>query len=64
MLDRFAAECKAVGMRISKSEAMVLSWKGADCPLWVREEMLPQVDEFKYVGVLGGGNGAGDLQAD
>ncbi|TWW71611.1 hypothetical protein D4764_16G0001080 [Takifugu flavidus] len=39
-LDRFAAACEAAGMRIStsKSEAM--------------EEILPQVNEFKYLGVL------------
>ncbi|KAI3353859.1 hypothetical protein L3Q82_004862 [Scortum barcoo] len=51
---RFAAECEAAGMRIStsKSEAMVLSWKRVDCPLWVGEEFLPQVEDFKYLGVL------------
>ncbi|TWW77407.1 hypothetical protein D4764_12G0007970 [Takifugu flavidus] len=45
-LDRFAAECEAAGMRIStsKSEAMVLGR--------VKEEILPQVEEFKYLGVL------------
>ncbi len=54
ILDLFAAECEAAGMRIgtSKSETMVLSWKRVDCPLWVREELLPQVEEFKYHGVL------------
>uniref|UniRef100_A0A6Q2ZQA7 54 kDa nucleoporin n=1 Tax=Esox lucius TaxID=8010 RepID=A0A6Q2ZQA7_ESOLU len=53
-LGRFAAECEAVGMKIStsKSEAMVLSWKRVACPLQVGGECLPQVEEFKYLGVL------------
>ena len=53
-LDRFAAECEAAGMRIStsKSEAMVLSRKQVDCPLRVGNASLPQVKEFKYLGVL------------
>ncbi|KAI3351149.1 hypothetical protein L3Q82_005711 [Scortum barcoo] len=38
VLERFAAECEAAGMRIStsKSEAMVLDWKRVACPLRVR----------------------------
>ncbi|KAK0146549.1 hypothetical protein N1851_014121 [Merluccius polli] len=46
-LDRFTAECKAAGMRIStsKSESM-------ECTLWVGDEILPQVEEFKYLRVL------------
>ncbi|KAI3370963.1 hypothetical protein L3Q82_023612 [Scortum barcoo] len=54
-LQRFAAECEAAGMRIStsKSEAMVLEpEKGGVCPLRVSGEVLPQVEEFKYLGVL------------
>ena len=53
-LGRFAAECEAVGMRVStsKSEAMVLCRKPVDCPLRVGGELLPQVWEFKYHGVL------------
>ena len=41
-------------MRIStsKSEAMVLNWKKVACSLWVGGELLPQVEEFKYLGVL------------
>ncbi|KAK5888302.1 hypothetical protein CesoFtcFv8_016814 [Champsocephalus esox] len=41
-------------MRIStsKSEAIVLSRKPMDCPLQVGNESLPQVKEFKYLGVL------------
>ncbi|XDV14816.1 hypothetical protein PO909_014999 [Leuciscus waleckii] len=50
----FATECEAAGMRISasKSEAMVLSRKRVACPLQVGGEFLPQVEEFKYLGVL------------
>ena len=53
-LDQFVAECEAAGMRIStsKSEAMVLSRKPVDCLLWVGNESLPQVKEFKYLIVL------------
>ena len=53
-LGQFAAECEAVGMRIStsKSEAMVLCRKKVACPLRVGTEFLPQVEEFKYLGVL------------
>ncbi|TWW59969.1 hypothetical protein D4764_05G0000590 [Takifugu flavidus] len=51
-LDRFAAACEAAGMRIStsKSEAMVLDRKKVECLLRVKEEILPQVEE--YLGVL------------
>ncbi len=53
-LGLFAAECEAVGMRISasKSKAMVLSRKRVACPLQVGGVLLPQVEEFKYLGVL------------
>uniref|UniRef100_A0A3P8SLN3 Reverse transcriptase domain-containing protein n=1 Tax=Amphiprion percula TaxID=161767 RepID=A0A3P8SLN3_AMPPE len=53
-LDRFAAECEAVGMRIStsKSESMVLSRKRVECTLRVRDEVLPQLEEFKYLGFV------------
>ncbi|KAI3357002.1 hypothetical protein L3Q82_003637 [Scortum barcoo] len=51
VLERFAAECEAAGMRIStsKSEAMVLDRKRVACPLQVGGEVLPQVEEFKYL---------------
>ncbi|TWW73424.1 hypothetical protein D4764_15G0008180 [Takifugu flavidus] len=41
-------------MRIStsKSEAMVLARKKVECLLQVGEEVLPQVEEFKYLGIL------------
>ncbi|KAK0140999.1 hypothetical protein N1851_021987 [Merluccius polli] len=53
-LGRFAAECEAVGMRFStfKSEAMVLCRKTLDCSLRVGSVLLPQVKEFKYLGML------------
>ncbi|KAI3351090.1 hypothetical protein L3Q82_005656 [Scortum barcoo] len=53
VLERFAAECEVAGMRIStsKSEAMVLDRKRVACPLRVGGEVLPQVEEFKYLGV-------------
>ncbi len=53
-LGRFAAECEAAGMRIStfKSKAMVLRLIKVACPLQVGGEFLPQVEEFKYIGVL------------
>ena len=51
-LDRFAAECEAARMRIStsKSESMVLNRKRVECTLRVGGEILPQVEEFKYLG--------------
>jgi len=54
LLERFAAKCEAAGIRISpcKSETMVLSRKRVECPLWVGNEILPQAEEFKYLGVL------------
>uniref|UniRef100_A0A8C9SX65 ribonuclease H n=1 Tax=Scleropages formosus TaxID=113540 RepID=A0A8C9SX65_SCLFO len=65
-LERFAAECEAAGMRIStsKSEAMVLSRKKVDCSLRVRGELLPQVEEFKYLGVLFTSEGKMERQVD
>ncbi|TWW53743.1 hypothetical protein D4764_0109230 [Takifugu flavidus] len=53
-LDRFTAACEAAGMKIStsKSEAMVLNRKKVECFLRVKEEILPQVEEFKYLGIL------------
>ncbi|TWW60942.1 hypothetical protein D4764_05G0010320 [Takifugu flavidus] len=54
MLWPFTTECEAAGIRIrtSKSESMVLTRKKVECLLWVREEVLPQVEEFKYLGIL------------
>ncbi|TWW64942.1 hypothetical protein D4764_22G0005890 [Takifugu flavidus] len=54
MPGRFVTECEAAGMWIStsKSESMVLTRKKVECLLWVGEEVLPQVEEFKYLGIL------------
>ena len=51
VLGWFAVKYEAAGMRIStsKSEAMVLNQKKVVCSLWVEEELLPQVEEFKYL---------------
>ncbi|KAK3507428.1 hypothetical protein QTP70_020629 [Hemibagrus guttatus] len=65
-LGRFAAECEAAGMRLSssKSEAMVLDWKKVACTLQVGGELLPQVEEFKYLGVLFMSEGKMDREID
>ncbi len=65
-LGRFAAECEAFGMRISasKSEAMVLSRKRVACPLQVGGVLLPQVEEFKYLGVLFTSEGGMEREID
>lgn len=53
-LERFAAKCEAARGRVStsKSKAMVVCWKMVDCSLRDGGELLPQVNEFKYLGVL------------
>ncbi|XP_061624939.1 uncharacterized protein ntng2a isoform X3 [Phyllopteryx taeniolatus] len=65
-LEQFAAECEAAGMRIStsKSETVVLSRKTVACPLRVRDENLPQVEEFKYLGVLFTSEGRTEWEID
>jgi len=65
-LDRFAAECEAAGMGISasKSEAMVLSRKRVECLLRVRGGVLPQVEEFKYLGILFTNEGRREREID
>ncbi|KAK3517849.1 hypothetical protein QTP70_020994 [Hemibagrus guttatus] len=65
-LRRFAAECEAAGMRVStsKSKAMVLDRKKVACTLQVGEELLPQVEEFKYLGVLFTSEGRMDREID
>ncbi|KAK3509655.1 hypothetical protein QTP70_008402 [Hemibagrus guttatus] len=65
-LERFAAECEAAGMRVStsKSEAMVLDRKKVACTLQVGGEVLPQVEEFKYLGVLFTSEGRMDREID
>ncbi|KAK3565106.1 hypothetical protein QTP86_033155, partial [Hemibagrus guttatus] len=65
-LGRFAAECEAAGMRVStsKSEAMVLDRKKVACTLQVGGEVLPQVEELKYLGVLFTSEGRMDREID
>ncbi|KAK3532712.1 hypothetical protein QTP86_028082, partial [Hemibagrus guttatus] len=65
-LGRFAAECEVAGMRVStsKSEAMVLDRKKVACTLQVGGEVLPQVEEFKYLGVLFTSEGRMDHEID
>ncbi|KAK3513103.1 hypothetical protein QTP70_001397 [Hemibagrus guttatus] len=65
-LGRFAAECAAAGMRVStsKSKAMVLDRKKVACTLQVGGEVLPQVEEFKYLGVLFTSEGRMDCEID
>ncbi|KAK3510452.1 hypothetical protein QTP70_006835 [Hemibagrus guttatus] len=62
----FAAECEAAGMRVStsKSEAVVLNRKKVACTLQVGGEVLPQVEEFKYLGVLFTSEGRMDHEVD
>ncbi|KAK3529892.1 hypothetical protein QTP86_007210 [Hemibagrus guttatus] len=62
----FAAECEVAGMRVSssKSEAMVLDRKKVVCTLQVGGEVLPQVEEFKYLGVLFTSEGKMDREID
>ncbi|XP_047467164.1 uncharacterized protein LOC125023726 [Mugil cephalus] len=52
LLGWFAAEYEAAGMKISTSKAMVLSRKRVDCSLRVGEEVLPRVEEFKYLRIF------------
>nr|XP_005726011.1 PREDICTED: uncharacterized protein LOC102198589 [Pundamilia nyererei] len=52
-LECCTAKCNEVNENsTSKSKAMVLSQKRVDCPLVIRDEFLPRVEEFKYLGVL------------
>ncbi|KAK3565371.1 hypothetical protein QTP86_007107 [Hemibagrus guttatus] len=65
-LGRFAAECEAAGMRVStsKSEAMVLDRKKVACTLQDGGEVLSQVEQFKYLGVLFTSEGRMDREID
>ena len=46
----FTIECEAAGMRIStsKSEVVILSRKRVDWPLWIGEELRPQLVRTKW----------------
>ncbi|KAK3510619.1 hypothetical protein QTP70_011885 [Hemibagrus guttatus] len=61
-----SSECEVAGMRVSssKSEAMVLDRKKVVCTLQVGGEVLPQVEEFKYLGVLFTSEGKMDREID
>ncbi|KAK3541564.1 hypothetical protein QTP86_031079, partial [Hemibagrus guttatus] len=61
-----SSECEAAGRRVStsKSEAMVLDRKKVACTLQVGGEVLPQVEEFKYLGVLFTSEGRMDREID
>ncbi|KAK3568482.1 hypothetical protein QTP86_008239 [Hemibagrus guttatus] len=48
----------------SKSEAMVLDRKKVACTLQVGGKLLPQVEEFKYLGVLFTSEGRMDREID
>ncbi|KAK3521202.1 hypothetical protein QTP70_000769, partial [Hemibagrus guttatus] len=65
-LGHFAAECEAAGMRVStsKPKTMVLDRKKVACTLQVGGELLPQVEEFKYLGVLFTSEGRMDREID
>ncbi|KAI3353919.1 hypothetical protein L3Q82_005113 [Scortum barcoo] len=43
---------------------MVLDWKRVACPLRVGGEVLPQVEEFKYLGVLFTSEGKMECEID
>ncbi|TWW77409.1 hypothetical protein D4764_12G0007990 [Takifugu flavidus] len=66
MLGQFATECEAAGMRIStsKSESMVLARKKVECLLRVGEEVLLQVEVFKYLGILFTSEGSMEREID
>ncbi|XP_061105419.1 olfactory receptor 1496-like [Conger conger] len=51
-LEWFRAECDEVGISISKSVAIVIYQEKMACPVQVKGEQLPQVEEFKYLRVL------------
>ena len=63
-LERFAALCAEAGMviSVSKSEAMVLSRKPAQCALHVSGATLKQVEKFKYLGVWFTSEGRDDTE--
>uniref|UniRef100_A0A8C6MJY5 Reverse transcriptase domain-containing protein n=1 Tax=Nothobranchius furzeri TaxID=105023 RepID=A0A8C6MJY5_NOTFU len=66
LLGRSTAECEVAGMRIStsKSETMVLDRERVACQLRVGREVLPQVEEFKYLGFLFTSEGRRDWEID
>jgi exonuclease III len=65
-LERFAAECGRVGMRVStsKTEVMVLDRRKVDCSLHVSGTQLRQVEEFKYLGIMFTSDGRQEKELD
>ncbi|KAK3528727.1 hypothetical protein QTP70_010164 [Hemibagrus guttatus] len=53
-----------MSISISKSEAMVLDRKKVACTLQVGGEFLPEMEEFKYLGVLFTSKGRMDRESD
>lgn len=51
-LEQFTAEYGAVGILIINSVFMVLSRKRMKCPIYIRDELLPQVEDFMDVRLL------------
>ena len=45
---------EAMGIQLKGNEAdtMVLSWKRVECPMQIGDEILPQLEELKYLGIL------------
>lgn len=48
LLEWFVTKCEVVRMRVSTSK----SRKKVDCALWLGSDLLPQMEEFKYLRVL------------
>lgn len=50
-LEQYAAKCEAARMRVSnsKSKTIVLSRQRVECRFQDTDELLPQVEEFKYL---------------
>lgn len=46
----FPVEYEVIAIKISLSKS--LSQKKVECPLWSGDELLPQVEEFRYLVVM------------
>lgn len=62
----FAAKCEAAGKRVStsKSEVMVSCRRTVDCSLRVGSELLPQAEEFLYLGIFFKGDSKMEREMD
>ncbi|CAM1314045.1 Uncharacterised protein r2_g2460 [Pycnogonum litorale] len=65
-LDRFDAECRDAGMKISvaKTETLLLSRRPGQCTLHVSGVPLKRVEKFKYLGVVFTSDGRQDIELD